>query len=217
LRNKYPHTTHIQCGEEFHLLPEKALVWPKEELLVIADVHAGKSAHFRRNGIPVPSAVFDKDLQRLSSLIQIVQPRKVLFLGDLFHSKENKEMQVLKVWMESYPVEFLLVAGNHDRHTIKLLKGLPMQIFDENLILGPFDFSHDKLEQSEGYNISGHLHPSVILKGKARQSVRVECFVFGKKNAIIPAFGTFTGTMVYETEKTDRVFAVTAGEVIGLF
>ena len=42
------------AGEQFVLLPQKAVFWPRERLLAIADIHFGKAATFRSFGIPVP-------------------------------------------------------------------------------------------------------------------------------------------------------------------
>ena len=50
------------------------------------------------------------------------------------------------------------------------------------------------LEVEAGYRLAGHIHPSVVLYGTARQSMRLPAFVFGLEGAILPAFGDFTGT-----------------------
>ena len=42
------------ADEQLLLLPERALWWPQQKALVLSDVHFGKSATFRENGIPVP-------------------------------------------------------------------------------------------------------------------------------------------------------------------
>ena len=42
------------AGEELWLLPEKALYWPAQQALLIADVHFGKAAAYRSLGQPVP-------------------------------------------------------------------------------------------------------------------------------------------------------------------
>ncbi|CAN5366364.1 hypothetical protein BH10PSE17_BH10PSE17_35830 [soil metagenome] len=43
-----------QAGERLELLPERAIWWPGERTLLIADVHFGKGAAFRALGVPVP-------------------------------------------------------------------------------------------------------------------------------------------------------------------
>src|SRR3569623_749217 len=40
--------------ELFELLPQRAIFWKKEKMLLLADMHLGKVNHFRRSGIPAP-------------------------------------------------------------------------------------------------------------------------------------------------------------------
>ena len=42
------------AGEDLLLLPEKAVYWPAEQMLIVADIHFGKAASFRALGVPVP-------------------------------------------------------------------------------------------------------------------------------------------------------------------
>jgi metallophosphoesterase superfamily enzyme len=42
------------AGEVLTLLPQRALFWPAMSMLVIADIHFGKAASFRAQGIPGP-------------------------------------------------------------------------------------------------------------------------------------------------------------------
>jgi len=40
-------------GEELLLLPQRALWWPAQKTLLVADLHFGKAATLRAHGIPV--------------------------------------------------------------------------------------------------------------------------------------------------------------------
>ena len=66
------------------------------------------------------------------------------------------------------------------------------------------------------YNLSGHLHPGVNLRGKARQSVTLPCFYFGEQAGLLPAFGTFTGIARIQPKKNDKVFAIVEDKVIAV-
>jgi uncharacterized protein len=69
----------------------------------------------------------------------------------------------------------------------------------------------------EFYNLCGHLHPSVQIHGKAKQSFRVDCFYFGKNQGILPAFGNFTGRSKMSVNKNeDKIFAIAENEIIAL-
>ena len=73
------------------LLPEKAIFWAEEQMLIIADVHLGKVGHFRKAGIAIPKRMEQDDLAMVSDLIQEYEPVSIIFLGDLFHSEMNND------------------------------------------------------------------------------------------------------------------------------
>ncbi|MGB1945109.1 MAG: hypothetical protein ACPHM0_05405, partial [Flavobacteriales bacterium] len=47
---------------EMWLLPQKAIMWPAQSMLIVSDLHLAKAEHFRSKGLPVPPTV---DLQTL--------------------------------------------------------------------------------------------------------------------------------------------------------
>ena len=73
-------------GEQMELLPQKAVFWARERILFLADVHLGKINHFRKSGIPVPPKANERNLELMIDLINQTKPRRVICLGDLFHS-----------------------------------------------------------------------------------------------------------------------------------
>ena len=62
--------------------------------------------------------------------------------------------------------------------------------------------------------MGGHVHPGVKLGG-----MRLPCFWFGERVAILPAFGKFTGLHVMRpgSQPGERVYAVGPGAVIPVF
>ncbi|MEL7147842.1 MAG: ligase-associated DNA damage response endonuclease PdeM, partial [Bacteroidota bacterium] len=173
----------------------------------------GKAGHFRKSGVPVPAHIHFGDLFRLSALIDRYKPTEVVFLGDLFHSDYNQDWEFFCDWLQQYPaIEFILIRGNHDilYKTDYLNAGIRLV---DILEYEPFSFTHEK-EPSGLYNFSGHLHPSVRLRGVARQSLNLPCFYFSNDHALLPAFGTFTGYVAIEPARTDRVFVVAEQQVI---
>ena len=58
---------HILRNNTFWVSPERSLFWEEENTLIIADMHLGKSGHFRKAGIAVPQSIYKADLQRLMS------------------------------------------------------------------------------------------------------------------------------------------------------
>ncbi|MEQ8363836.1 MAG: ligase-associated DNA damage response endonuclease PdeM [Cyclobacteriaceae bacterium] len=198
------------------LLSQKAVWVPDEQILLVADLHLGKASHFRRSGIPVPNAVNSKNLEILIELINTHQPKKVIFLGDLFHSAYNEEWEALgQVVRHFASTQFQLVRGNHDIMSELQYKRCQLEVF-EQLETGPFLLTHEPLEviPENKYNVAGHIHPGVRLKGKGRQSITLPCFFFGKVQAILPAFGAFTGFVKVPVSKGDNVFVIVEQRII---
>jgi DNA ligase-associated metallophosphoesterase len=205
---------HKVCGQTFQLLPEKAMLWEEKGLLIIADLHLGKAGHFRKSGIPVSDLVHSKDMLNLNKVIQNTKPSHVIFLGDLFHSEVNQSWSSFKRWLsEQQPLTFTLVMGNHDVLPPDQYRIQNLDI-QEELSITPFKFTHIPEEEGDLYNIAGHVHPAVRLRGKGRQSVKAPCFHFGKTSALLPAFGAFTGTAGLKVNKDDVVYILAEDEVI---
>jgi len=204
---------HKLRQQTLYLLPEKALFWEEKKLLIIADLHLGKAGHFRKSGIPVSDLVHSKDILTLNKLIENHKPAEIILLGDLFHSDHNQGWEIFKRWLKSKaPLPFKLILGNHDVLEFSNYRISNLEVL-ESLDIPPFNFTHIP-EDHALYNIAGHIHPAVRLRGKAKQSVRIPCYYFGDQNGILPAFGNFTGTARINIAKTDSVFGIAESKVI---
>lgn len=199
------------------LLKEKAL-WIKQlNTLLIADLHFGKAAHFRKSGIPIPEPIHNADLLQLKYLHEKFQPSHTYFLGDLFHSEWNDSWENLNQFLVQFKTtEFHLVKGNHDVLTPKAYEQSVLRIHKEPLMLGSFALSHEPMEvvPDGSLNICGHIHPGIRLLGKARQSVRIPCFLLSDSRLLLPAFGNFTGLALVRPKGTDKVWAITSEKII---
>jgi hypothetical protein len=93
------------ADEILHLLPERALFWPRTQTLFIADPHLGKVATFRTHAIPLPEGNTAADLQRLGQAIDRTGATKLMILGDLFHTARGRADAVVSAvtaWREQY-------------------------------------------------------------------------------------------------------------------
>lgn len=195
------------------LLPEKAIYWKDKRMLILADVHLGKAGHFRKSGIPISDLVHSKDIYTIEKLIDEFQPTEVIFLGDLFHSDHNQGWEIFRRWIRSKdPQQFKLVLGNHDVLEAPAYRMKNLEIV-EVLDCHPFSLTHIP-EKTTHYNLAGHIHPAVKLRGKGRQSLRLPCFWFGPENGILPAFGNFTGTARISIKKEDELFVIADHKVV---
>lgn len=161
-----------------------------------------------------------EDLQRLLQQVQYFQPRELVFVGDLFHSRVNLEHERFRKWrFDLGAIPMHLVMGNHDLHSMKDHERLDLIIHEESYTRGEFTFVHDlppspfPLHPSP-YFITGHIHPGIRLNGKGRQSFRFPCFYFTNRYAVLPAFSRFTGMALIEPNKEDDVFAIVENKLI---
>lgn len=218
----HPAFPYRLCGQQLWLSTARCIFWEEERSLVLADLHFGKTGHFRKAGIAVPQSVYREDLLRLLCQIQYFRPRQLLVVGDLFHSRENKELSLFLKWREDFPdLGIRLIQGNHDILHDSWYEKAGIDVFPGVLPVGPFSFVHDITEveadgASEGpdggdkgtYYFSGHLHPGIRVDGLGKQRLQFPCFYFGADHAVVPAFGNFTGTVSIDPSPGSHVFAI---------
>jgi DNA ligase-associated metallophosphoesterase len=207
-------------GQQLWLSPHRCLFWEEEQSLILSDLHFGKTGHFRKAGIAVPQSVYREDLLRLLSLVQYFQPRQLVVVGDFFHSRENKELNLFRRWRDDFPhLGIRLVLGNHDILREDWYEEAGITISRDVLRMGAFAFIHDIAAVEGGiavagagveqpYFFSGHLHPGIRVRGMGKQCLQFPCFYFGAAYAILPAFGRFTGTVSIDPELGSNVFAI---------
>ena len=94
-------------NEVFTLTNQRALFWKKEKALILSDLHIGKTAHFRKNGIALSDHIFDNDLQRLSVLIEYFKPEKFILVGDLLHAGDNSGVDKFCEWKNQFPLSLI--------------------------------------------------------------------------------------------------------------
>lgn len=182
-----------EFGFTLRLLPERAALIEETQTLLIADPHFGKSATFRKGGIPIPDSVLHNDLARLSNVINRTSAIKLLVLGDFFHSDVNAEWNTFLGWKEIHPtIEMLVVPGNHDKAMLTFLQSENLLAANE-VQLGCLTLRHEPPEELNKPSICGHIHPALTLRGKARQSLRLPAFVLLENTLVLPSFGSFTG------------------------
>lgn len=203
----------------FLLLPQKAIYWKEWKTILVSDLHIGKISHFRKAGIPVPQEGSQNNFKRLDEIIATTNPANILFVGDLFHSDVNQEWDQFCDWRKQYPhIKMDIVLGNHDRLPDNFCNNYQIDIYPQELVIGPFTFAHHPREafNNDEYVISGHVHPVISLGGLARQYVTVPCFYFGDQQAILPSFGYFTGGYAIEVLEHDTVVAVAQNKLFAI-
>jgi len=206
------------AGETLVALPELALLWPAQSTLFIADVHLGKDASFAAAGIPVPQGSTTETLARLSHVLRKACPQRLVLLGDLWHAKSGRTAAFTEEFLDwrrtNGDIEMILVEGNHDVKAGPLPAVADVREVKEPHLVGPFALCHYPEQCPDGYVLSGHIHPAVVLQGRGRQSLKLPCFWFGKQTGVLPAFGSFTGCARVSPCEGDQVLIIADGRVV---
>ena len=205
-------------GEPLVRLAERAAYVERTRTLLVADAHFGKAASFRALGVAAPRGTTLGTLERLDAALAHTSARRIVFLGDFLHAREGRApslLAALRLWRErNGSLELVLVRGNHDRGAGDPPGALDIRCVDEPLVEGPFALVHHPGARADGYVLAGHLHPGARLAGGGRQREWLPCFWFGARQAVLPAFGEFTGLADVRPAAGDRVFVVGEGEVV---
>lgn len=214
---------HIIAGNTFWIFPERCLYWEEENTLIVADLHLGKTGHFRKEGIAVPQTLYKADLQRLVTMLYLCKADRLLIVGDFTHSSMNKELDLFLKWRKDFSsLQIDLVRGNHDILEDGWYKEARVTVHEWELLIYGFLFRHENKKKPAPeqpglhYTFTGHVHPAVILKGQGRQSLKFPCFYFTKEHCILPAFSKFSGTFTVSPAKGETIYAITPSEIIRL-
>jgi uncharacterized protein len=211
------HTIHL-LNLDLQLLPERAIYIEKFNCLLVSDVHLGKSETFQTFGVPISSQVNRQTLDRLRGLCSRLELKKLIILGDLFHSRFALTKDVLDDWSEflkEISVDTTLILGNHDRQLGRSLNEMAMTCATETIQLGNLILSHEPSPQQNYLNICGHIHPCVRIKTRLDQ-LRLPCFYLehSKNLLVLPSFGEFTGGYDVQLKSGTSAYVVVEDTVV---
>ena len=206
-----------RAGETLLIDADHALIWPAQRSAFIADLHLGKGEIFRRSGIPIPEGTTRDDLLRLNALVERFGLERLVLLGDFLHGPSTgvaTHIDAFAAWRVQRPkLEFIVVAGNHDRHAAGKELAECVQWEREGYTIGPFACCHHPCEIESRYVLSGHIHPVISLHGSHRERLRIPVLWARRHYAVLPSFGSFTGGAVIEPDERDEVYGMAAGRV----
>jgi len=189
------HTKSIVWNNETLIVcNERVLYWEKEAALLLSDLHIGKAAYFRKNGIAMPTQIHEQDLNRLAYLIHYFGAKRIIIVGDMVHANDNMEVQdFMQFIQQNKSVDFLLVKGNHDRMPTQNLLQMGLSSVVTRYFLHPFVFSHEPIQNTLLPQITGHIHPGVLIPLPTRKTLRLPAFIVTPEIIVLPAFSKFTG------------------------
>lgn len=204
-------------GLEIELLAQKAIFLPQERILVVADMHLGKLAHFRKAGIFVPDQSENEDLLVLQSLIEAHGPAEVVFLGDLFHSEKNSSHQSFLVLLNRFPdVKYTLTKGNHDIIPKSFFQDASVEIVEKRDLDNDIVLRHQLPARplDNEFYIIGHIHPGYLVSGRGRQFFRLPCFHQNENTLVLPAFGRHTGLFIPEPSAANKNYVIMNNDIV---
>lgn len=181
---------HLLGPAQLQLLADRAVYWPAQAMLLLADLHLGKGDVFRRQGIAVPRGGTVGDLERLDRLLAHTGAQRLLLLGDVVHGAVHPAPWLAQwlAWRQRHAGLLLqAVRGNHDRALQR--DALGIQMLGEGIEVAGLWLCHEPRQDGRP-TVCGHVHPVVRLPGLARALP-----VFWQQGAqlVLPAFSAFTG------------------------
>lgn len=216
------------AGLALELMPSGAVWSPEKEVLWVADVHLGKASSYRRLGQPVPRGTTTETLNRLSQDIAKRPSKQLIVLGDFLHGplvhQSASTLSAVGTWRRQHKdLVMTLIRGNHDDRAGDPPADLGIEVVDEPFLFESIGCCHDDQAASTAlsatgarFAMSGHLHPVTILQGKARERLRLACFVVGDKRLVLPAYGAFTGGHPYTPAASESLYVIAGQSVLKL-
>ena len=179
-------------NEQFFCDHDGALFWPKQNCLIVSDLHLEKGAAMAARGLFAPPYDTQATLDRLQNCIARWNPKMVISLGDSFHREDSADNlpseHSARISDITQSLDWVWITGNHDPKAPDHLGGRSTQ----ELRIGQITFRHEQQRTDYTGEISGHLHPAAKLVRRGR-TLRKRCFASDGKRLIMPAFGAFTG------------------------
>lgn len=197
------------AGHELRLLAQRAVWWPAERTLLLADLHLGKGALFRAHGQPVPRGESQRTLDAWGELIARCNARRSIVLGDLLHGRDgltpalDDAVRRWRLTHQATQIDWL--PGNHDVRLQQVAAQWHMRLLPSLAPLAPgLSACHaPPAAPAPEFLICGHLHPALTLR-VAADRVRVPCFVARPGSLLLPAFGSWTGSAALSAAQLDE-------------
>ncbi|MCW1430388.1 ligase-associated DNA damage response endonuclease PdeM [Novosphingobium sp. JCM 18896] len=182
------------AGEEMRLVDGRALFWPRERALLVADLHLEKASFFASHGQLLPPYDSRETLERLASAVRETEARRVYALGDNFHDgKGSLRLEPHAAGMLAAltrALDWVWITGNHDAGAEEIAGGA---LADE-IVSGGLVLRHKAQAGESRPELSGHFHPRLMVSTRGRRIAR-PCAVMSEQRLILPAFGALTGGM----------------------
>lgn len=187
------------AGEEMRLVGGRALFWPREQALLVADLHLEKASFFASHGQMLPPYDSRDTLERLALAVRETGARRVYALGDNFHDgKGSLRLEPHAAGMLAAltrALDWVWITGNHDAPITEMgTEKIAGGVLAEEVAAGGLVLRHKARAGELRPELSGHFHPRLTVSTRGRRIARA-CAVRSERRLILPAFGALTGGM----------------------
>ena len=180
------------AGYELCMVQGRALYWPREAALLVADLHLEKASFFATHGQMLPPYDSRETLGRLALALRETGARRVFCLGDNFHDGAGAyRLEPYAAGMLAAltrALDWVWIIGNHDG------QGETFGTALAELAVGGLLLRHRAAAGERWPELSGHFHPRLTVSARGRRIAR-PCAVRSEQRLILPAFGALTGGM----------------------
>ncbi|MEL7690731.1 ligase-associated DNA damage response endonuclease PdeM [Citromicrobium bathyomarinum] len=185
------------------LRSDRAVYWPRERTLFVADLHLEKASFFASHGQPLPPYDSRATLEAVTQAVRETGAERVVTLGDNFHDAEGasrlEETACEMLRALTRTVDWVWITGNHDGPSdADEAANRCGGTLHAELEIGGIVCRHEALPGESRPELSGHWHPKLDVTVRGRR-VRRPCAVMAQSDAgprmVLPAFGTLTGGM----------------------
>lgn len=187
------------AGQEMLLVDGRALYWPREQALLVADLHLEKASWYAMGGQMLPPYDSRETLERVADAVKRTGACRVITLGDNFHDNEGtSRLDPFAAGMLeglTRALDWIWITGNHDEQMHRSFGGE----LAEELEISGIVLRHIAKAGEIRPELSGHFHPKIRVKVRQRHIAR-PCGVLSQSadsgdRMILPAFGALTGGM----------------------
>ena len=174
------------------MVQDRALYWPAQQALLIADLHLEKASFFAVKGQMLPPYDSRETLGRLAQAVRETGARRVFCLGDNFHDAAG--MSRLEPYAAGMlgaltrALDWVWITGNHDGADDR------GGTFLGEVEVAGITLRHRARAGVAAPEMSGHFHPKLCIAARGRR-IRRPCAVRSEQRMILPAFGALAGGM----------------------
>ena len=212
---------HIPFSNDVILDSRRAVILPKQETLVIADLFLGLGAARRKRPDLLPASQQNDIWERLLGLLEDFKPKRVVLLGDVkpnqgnLDGDERDELWTLFRTLHSHNREVIQVVGHPERSYGPALEDTGIQPVDDyrvgynTLIHRRRVFVYPRHDPPQGFWINGGLHPlfAVPITGTdgREEWLRYPAFLYTGFALVMPPFVSYAqGWEVMQPERLPR-------------